>query len=110
LLRRGLGDLAKFRFLSDTSNKEKLDFIALLETGKNDFTQSTLNNICAGRDFLWHLSKPHGRSGGILLGVNMEVFDIGSIDVGDFYVKFHLRNKDGYLLYIIRIIIFCVRA
>jgi hypothetical protein len=87
---RGLGDLAKFRFLSDTSKEEKLDFIALLETGKNDFTQSTLNNICAGRDFLWHWSKPHGRSGGILLGVNLEVFDIGSIDVGDFNVKFHL--------------------
>jgi hypothetical protein len=31
---RGLGDLAKFRFLSETSKEEKLDFIALLETGK----------------------------------------------------------------------------
>jgi hypothetical protein len=31
------------------------------------------------------------------LGVNMEVFDIGSIDEGNFYVKFHLRNKnDGF--------------
>lgn len=30
---------------------------------------------------------------GILLGVNMDCLDIGSIDEGDFYVKFHLRNK-----------------
>jgi hypothetical protein len=37
---------------------------------------------------------PHGRSGGILLGVDLTVFDIGSIDEGDFYVKFTLRNKD----------------
>lgn len=59
--------------------------------------QSSLNNICGGRDFLWHWTKPHGRSGGILLGINLEVFDIGSIDEGDFYFKFHVRNKsDGF--------------
>jgi hypothetical protein len=36
---------------------------------------------------------PHGRSGGILLGVDLNVFDIGAIDEGDFYVKFTLRYK-----------------
>jgi len=40
---------------------------------------------------------PHGRSGGILLGVDLGIFDIGAIDEGDFYVKFLLRNKcDGF--------------
>lgn len=40
---------------------------------------------------------PHGRSGGILLEVDLTVSDIGSIDEGDFYVKFTLWNKnDGY--------------
>lgn len=94
---RGLSDLAKFRFLSDTSREQKLDFIALLETSKKGFSQTSLNNMSAGQDFLWHQTEPHGRSSGILLGVNLETFDIGSIDEGDFYVKFHLRNKaDGF--------------
>jgi tagatose-1,6-bisphosphate aldolase len=35
----------------------------------------------------------HGRSGGILLGVDISIFDIGAIDEGDFYVKFTLRYK-----------------
>jgi hypothetical protein len=35
----------------------------------------------------------HGRSGGILLGVDLSVFDIGAIDEGDFYVKFILIYK-----------------
>ncbi len=48
---RGLGDLAKFRFLSDTSKEQKLDFITLLETGKNDFSNSCLKNFCGGRYF-----------------------------------------------------------
>jgi hypothetical protein len=68
-----------------------------LETGKDDFSNSCLKNICGGRDFLWHWTRPRGRSGGILLGVNLEVFNLSSIDEGDFYVKFHVRNKvDGF--------------
>jgi hypothetical protein len=39
-----------------------------------------------------------GGSGGMLLGVNPSVFDIGAIDEGDFYCKFRLRNKtDGFI-------------
>jgi len=38
---------------------------------------------------------PHGRSGGILLGVDMNVFDIGAIGEGDYYVKFTLRVKSN---------------
>lgn len=39
----------------------------------------------------------NGRSGGILFGVNTDVIDIGSVDEGEYYVKFILRNKsDGF--------------
>ena len=90
---RGLSDLAKYRFLSDLSREQKLDLIALLETGKKDFSKTVLDNICGGQEFIWRWSEPHGRSGGILLGINLDFFDIGSIDEGDFYVKFCVRNK-----------------
>jgi len=42
---RGLRDLAKFRFLSDITNKQNLDFIALLETCRKNFTDTELNNM-----------------------------------------------------------------
>ena len=90
---RGLKDLAKSRFLSEISKEQKLDFIALLETGKNNFSDSWLKKICRGRDFLWHWTRPRGRAGGILLGINLDFFDIASIDEGEFYIKFHVRNK-----------------
>jgi hypothetical protein len=32
-------------------------------------------------------------SGGMLLGVDLQMFDIGAIDEGDYYIKFHLCNK-----------------
>ena len=51
--------------------------------------------MCAGRNFLWHCKEPRGRSGAILLGIDLDVYDIGAIDEGDFYVKFHLCNKNN---------------
>jgi hypothetical protein len=32
-------------------------------------------------------------SGGMLLGVDLQMFDIGAIDEGDYYIKFRLCNK-----------------
>jgi hypothetical protein len=32
----------------------------------------------------------------ILVGVDLDIFDIGAIDEGDYYVKFHMCNKDTY--------------
>ena len=86
--------MAKHRFLSDLVKEEQISFIALSETGRDDFPDHILKNLCAGRDFLWHCMAPHGRSGGILLGVDLQVFNIGVIVEGDFYVKFTLRCKD----------------
>jgi hypothetical protein len=33
----------------------------------------------------------------MLLGIDLQFYDIGAIDGGDFYIKFHLCNKvDNY--------------
>jgi hypothetical protein len=53
-----------------------------------------LNNICAGQDFIWHCRSPHGRSGGMLLGINLITFDIGEIEEVSFFIRFKLRNKE----------------
>lgn len=45
-----------------------------------------------------------GRSGGILLGADLNHFDIGAIDEGDFYAKFLLRDKSNgfkFMLYMV---------
>jgi hypothetical protein len=90
---RGLANLAKHRFLVELVKEEQINFIALSETGRESFPDHVLKNLCAGHDFLWHAMAPHGRSGGILLGVDLGAFDICAIDEGDFFVKFTLRYK-----------------
>jgi exonuclease III len=89
----GLADLAKHRLLVELVREEQINFIAISEIGCESFPDHVLKNLCAGRDFLWHAMATHGRSGGILLGVDLSVFDIGAINEGDFYVKFTLRYK-----------------
>jgi hypothetical protein len=43
---------------------------------------------------LWDWTPPRGRSGGILLGINKDKFDVLDIKHGDFLLKFKLRNKE----------------
>jgi hypothetical protein len=69
--------------------------MAILETGRSSFTDPFLKNLCDEKKFLWHSKDPQGRPGGILVGIDLDVFDIGAIDEGDFYVKFHLCNKEN---------------
>jgi hypothetical protein len=95
----GFNDLKKHRFISELMKENNLSFIAMSEIGRSDFMSRTLKNLCGGRDFLWHNKAPHGRSGGILLGVDQQLFDIDSIDEGVLYVKIKICNKsDGFKL------------
>ena len=48
---RGLKDLAKRRFLADASIEHRLDFIALSETGRDNFAPQFLNTLSGGVDF-----------------------------------------------------------
>src|SRR4051794_35825082 len=94
---RSLADLAKRRFLADMSRELKLDFMSLLETGRDNFTSQFLGTISHGLDYDWHFLSPQGRSRGILLGVNCETLEVGKVTLGEFVVEFQVRSKvDGF--------------
>jgi hypothetical protein len=71
--------------------EEQIDFIALMETGRDQFPDVTLKKLCGGKEYIWYCMAPHGRSRGILLGVDFTVYDIGAINEGDFYVSSHFK-------------------
>ena len=73
---RGLGDLAKHLHFADCIRDHNLDFLAISETGRREFSQSLLNRISGGIDFSWFSCSPRGRSGGILLGVRTDSMDV----------------------------------
>ncbi|KAG2576580.1 hypothetical protein PVAP13_6NG031666 [Panicum virgatum] len=76
---RGLSDLTKYCYISEAIREQNLDFVAVMETGKKDVSRANLNRLSGGADYIWQCLPPRGRSGGILLG--------------EFFIKFHLRNK-----------------
>ena len=98
---RGLSDLAKYRYISDVVKENNLDFIAVMETGKQDMSKSNLTRLSGGLDFIWHCLLPRGRSGGLLLGINTSVFDLSLIVEGEFFIKFHLSNKADHFKWIL---------
>jgi hypothetical protein len=63
---RGLSDLAKTRFLRETSKEQDLAFIALLETGRKDFSQDTLDNFSGGGIMCGTRRRPVGVPGASL--------------------------------------------
>jgi hypothetical protein len=89
----GLRDQGKPRFLFDSTREHQLDFISLLKTKTKDFNSQELSHFCANKNFQWSWAPPKGHSGGILVGVNLEKFDVQNIVQGDFYLKFKLKNK-----------------
>jgi hypothetical protein len=93
----GFKDLKKLRYVLDLTKEHGLNFIALSETDRKSFPDHLLRNLCAGKNFIWHCKEPHGRSGGMLLGIDVDVFDVGAITEGDFFIKFNLHDKaDGF--------------
>jgi hypothetical protein len=92
-----LGDPAKHHFISETIREHKLDFIILLETGRSNFLAPFLKHISGGMDYMWYCLPPHRRSGGILVGINMETILIQKVETGDFCVKLFVKSKlDGF--------------
>ena len=90
---RGLGDLAKHLHIAHCIRDHNLDFVAISETGRRDFTATVLNRISGGLDFQWYCRPPRGRSGGILLGVNSNSMEVLAVLDEDFHIKIHVRNK-----------------
>jgi hypothetical protein len=71
----------------------KLDFSVFLETGRSTFSAPSLRQMSGRLDYMWYCLPPHGRSGGILVSVNMETISIQRVEMGGFCVKLFVQFK-----------------
>ena len=78
----GFCDPTKHLFVRESIREHRLDFIALLETSRSNFVVPFLQHLACGFDFTWYCLPPHGRLGGILVGINMETLHVKKVDVG----------------------------
>lgn len=90
---RGIGQDIEKRFVRECITEKHLDFIGLQETIKSDFSQNDLRNLSAGKNFLWEWIAPRGKSGGILVGINNDSFDLIHVEKGVYFVRMLLYDK-----------------
>ena len=90
----GFRDTAKHSVVSDTIKENKLDFFAVIETGRDNFSTPFLKNLSGGLEFCWYCLPPQGRSGGILVGFNSLTLQVKGVLPGERCVKFHLVSKN----------------
>jgi hypothetical protein len=95
----GFKDTAKHLFVKETIREHTLDFFAISETGRDNFSAPFLNNLAGGFDYQWFYVPPIGRSGGILVGFNAETFHIQDVITGDRSVKFYVTLNGLWLLF-----------
>ena len=93
----GFGNRGKHLFVQETIKQYKLDFIAILKIGRSSFSAPFLTSLAEGGDFEWHCLPPQGRSGSILVGINMATLKVKNVFNGDWCITFHLVSKlDGF--------------
>jgi hypothetical protein len=96
---RGLKDLAKHLHIAESIRQHCLDFVAISETGKQNYLVNFLNRLSGGEDFAW-ISRPlRGRSGGLLVGVGTSTMEILDNSGGDFHIKLHIRNRSNNFIW-----------
>jgi hypothetical protein len=81
--------------VDETIRDYKLDFFAILETGRSNFSVPFLHHLSGGLDFVWYCLPPQGRSGGILVGINSSSFIVKNVVQGKHCVNLTLRNKSN---------------
>jgi hypothetical protein len=90
---RGLNAVGKVTAVNDVLCKNKPDIIALSATKKEDFSPGCLKAIANFHEFEWNWLPAVGTAGGILVGINLELFEIFSWYKRKFCVMVSLKNK-----------------
>jgi exonuclease III len=90
---QGLGKPGKFEFLRELITRHKADFIGLQETKRKEFDQRWFEAINPQKNFVWISAPPRGRSGGLLVGFNSDMFDVIWQDKSEFMINCLIHHK-----------------
>lgn len=87
---RGIKQKGVSPFLKNLILEHKFHFIGLQETMQQDIDDSIVRSIDPFQTYLWKWLPSNGKSGGILVGVNIEFFDVGGFLEGEFMLQLNL--------------------
>ena len=91
---RGFGRPGRRTQIRDLISREQLDFVGLQETIKASFMTSELRSIDPEGRFAWQSTPAIGHSGGMLLGVNEDVFEVKGWSSGSYFIRADILQLD----------------
>jgi hypothetical protein len=92
---RGFGAPRRKSQTRELLSREHLDFAGFQETLKAQFTTAGLLGIDPRGRFAWCEVPATGRSGGMLLGVNEDSFEVLGWTKGTFFIRVDVRQLDN---------------
>ena len=69
--------------------------MGLQETIIEECEDSLLRKFDMNQDYLWLWNASKGKSGGILVGVKIDLYDVGSFKQGEFVIQLNLWDKNN---------------
>lgn len=90
---RGFGGSARRGQLKDYIVQENLDIVGVQETIKQDFSDSDMLEIAGKSAFQWCWLPAKGRSGGILMGVKVDLLEVEDVNIREFCITLNIRNR-----------------
>jgi hypothetical protein len=78
--------------------QENMDIVWLQETIKESFLLHELEGLSRHK-FAWHWVPASGHSGGILLGMKEDTFEVDDMDHGEFFVSMALTHRRSNLIW-----------
>lgn len=93
---RGFGQRDRRRQLIEYIRGQNLDFVGLQETIRSSFEPYELDALGGASSFHWEWLPAVRRSGGILLGVKTDSFEVVGFSRGSFFLAVEViqRNND----------------
>lgn len=89
---RGLGEPEKRRFLRESISEHSLEFICVQET-KKDFDDSWLAGVSGRFTYIWLWQPSEGASGGLLMGVREDLFEVDVCIAGRYMTRMVIMDK-----------------
>jgi hypothetical protein len=87
-------------YVRDLLKENGFDLICIQETMVQDFSDAMIRSVDPSKCYLWDWSPAKGKSGGILSGLKLDSFNVGSRTQGE-YILMHvmwdkrLEKKNG---------------
>lgn len=90
---RGIKKKGVSSFLRNLILEHKFHFIGLQETMQEDIEEKIIGGIDPVETYLWKWIPSTGKSGGILVRINIEFLDVGGFTEGDYMLQMNIWDK-----------------